>query len=488
MILPAMLVRGDRDVIKQVEEEEEAKQATLLNGQQEALGPKSPANGGVVITEPPLVLSIGNAGSGGADGLGCLRQASPVPLPAQALSGPMLLAPPLSMALPSLPSPVLPQPPSAIPSESGVSRSGKVNGNRSRLSVLLLSHEAILRAFHASVMQPWFMVAWIFIGIGLYICGVVLAALGIRDSVAALEAVLPISLWQILHKAIIAVFIVFGVLHLAIIVTSIWVRPTRNQLCLCGPKALKCSMECLNRSWAAHAVLVGLLVMEMNVSMLMFALGLMLWIARFIMTEACIFAVTTVFNGISFLEDICLDLSSVGLPDQICGSVLTSLCIFWGELHVDFLCFGSMCFIIAQAMFLVLATTNYVATRTGYAITTVMQLTLKTEEERARAARAHGSTGTGSASGRLIALFRGSTNGARSRSKAGLEQASGGGGAAAATPDGVKGRITAANASNKGVNASGNGIIEKSGKQVIIADGAAAGKVKDVTDRGPDRV
>ncbi|GLI69140.1 hypothetical protein VaNZ11_013697 [Volvox africanus] len=499
MILPAMLVRGDRAVIKQVQEEEEARQATFIHGQEEPVGPRSPAHSKAAITEAPPVLSMGNAcsggegtdSSGGAAGMGCRREAAPVPFPPQSLSVPTLSAPPIPMGLPSPPSPVLPA------SGSGVtSGNGNGNGNRSRLSLLLMSHEAILRAFHASVMQPWFLVAWIFIGIDLYIVGVVLAALGIRDSVKALQRVVPLSLWQILHQAIIAVFIVFGVLQGAIVVTSIWVRPTRNQLCNCGPKALKCSMECLNRSWAAHAVLVGLLVMEINVSMLLFALGLMLWIARFIMTEACIFAIKTVFNGVTFLEDTCVDLSSIGLPDRICGSMLTNICMIWGGLRVDLLSFGSMCFVIAQAMFLVLSTTNYVATRTGYAITTVMHLTQTTEEK--RAARSSGGvaqvgSGNGNGSGRLIALLRGSAN-LRNRSKSGLEQAGGGDGAASPVPDGGKRRVAAADAGNKGMAASGNDTIGKSGEDASSPGGAAAGgggggEPSNITiDKGPDWV
>ncbi|GIL42723.1 hypothetical protein Vafri_654 [Volvox africanus] len=283
MILPAMLVRGDRAVIKQVQEEEEAKQAAFLQGQEETLGPKSPAHSEAAITEapsinrPPLrtdappVLSIGKAcsdgvgigRSGGAAGMGCHREAAPAPLPPRPLSVPTLSAPPKSISLPSPQSPVPPT--FAIPSGSGIASgnsnlngngNGRLKGNRSRLSLLLLSHEAILRAFHASVMQPWFLVAWIFIGIALYIVGVVLAALGIRDSVSALQKVLPLSLWEVLHKAIIAVFIVFGVLQGAIVVTSIWVRPTRSQVRVRG--AVGCAAT--GGRWARPEVMASCLV------------------------------------------------------------------------------------------------------------------------------------------------------------------------------------------------------------------------------------
>lgn len=67
---------------------------------------------------------------------------------------------------------------------------------------------------------------WVFVGVSLFIAGVVLCVLGVVDSRAALDRVLPLPLWATLTDAVTAVLVVFGVVHLGVIATSLCMRPT----------------------------------------------------------------------------------------------------------------------------------------------------------------------------------------------------------------------------------------------------------------------
>lgn len=60
----------------------------------------------------------------------------------------------------------------------------------------------------------------------LFICGVVLSALGVADCREALERVMPLGLWGTLVNAVKLVLIFFGVVHLLVILASLCVRPT----------------------------------------------------------------------------------------------------------------------------------------------------------------------------------------------------------------------------------------------------------------------
>lgn len=65
-----------------------------------------------------------------------------------------------------------------------------------------------------------------FVGVSLFICGVVLGALGVADCRKALDRVLPLWLWGTLVNAVKLVLLFFGVVHLFVILASLCVRPT----------------------------------------------------------------------------------------------------------------------------------------------------------------------------------------------------------------------------------------------------------------------
>ncbi|KXZ47986.1 hypothetical protein GPECTOR_31g348 [Gonium pectorale] len=97
---------------------------------------------------------------------------------------------------------------------------------------------------------------------------------------------------------------------------------------------------------------------EMNVTMLLFALGLMMWIARFGVEEICVFGLTKAFGFASFLSDICVDLGAFGIntpdnvPSRLCGDELAALCATWSDLQIDYLSFGALLLLGAHSMFL----------------------------------------------------------------------------------------------------------------------------------------
>ncbi|KAG2485322.1 hypothetical protein HYH03_015904 [Edaphochlamys debaryana] len=244
------------------------------------------------------------------------------------------------------------------------------------LTYMRVSHKLILHAFNASVVQPYLLVVWICVGLACYICGVVLGALGIADVTTALNGVAPSSIWQTLDHAIIVVFAIFGLVSLMVIITALFIRPTASRLCRCCGPAVP-TLNSMRMSWRAHAIMAGLLTIEMNVTMLLFAYGLIIWVARYGIQEVCSAAVEALFSTVGFAEDLCVDLSNIGLTKigndgKICGADLINVCSLWSDLHVDFLEYGAMLLLMAQAMFLVLASTSYVAMRAGAAITAAM--------------------------------------------------------------------------------------------------------------------
>ncbi|KAG2452209.1 hypothetical protein HYH02_003240 [Chlamydomonas schloesseri] len=262
-----------------------------------------------------------------------------------------------------------------------------------QMSYVDMSHEFITRVFHASVMHRYTLAAWIFVGVSCFICAVVLGVMGIADVATALDRLVPLPLWKVLSKAVSIVFGIFGIVNLAIIITSIWIRPAVTtacyawcnakcgSLCGCGCCRRMSRMDAARRSWTAHAVLAGLLGIELNVTMLIFTLGMMIWVARLGIEESCYYVLKGLFTAAYFLNDVCLDLSVIGIYTPVCGTDLTALCAVWSDLNVDYLVYGCLLFVIAETMFLVLATTNYVGMRTGAAITAAMDLASRASRE-----------------------------------------------------------------------------------------------------------
>ncbi|KAG2485330.1 hypothetical protein HYH03_015912 [Edaphochlamys debaryana] len=272
----------------------------------------------------------------------------------------------------------------------GPTSEGAGAGVSPTLNYMRVSHKLILHAFNASVVQPYLLVVWICVGLACYICGVVLGAIGIADVTTALNRVVPNSIWTTINNAIIAVFVIFGFVGLLVVFTALFIRPTASGLCrCCGPAAP--TLESMRSSWRAHAVLAGLLTIEMNVTMLLFAFGMVLWVARYGVEQVCNNAVALLFSKVSFSPDVCIDLSNIGLRKlgnngTMCGADLVNLCAMWSDLHVDFLEYGAMLLLMAQAMFLVLASTSYVAMRAGAAITAAMAEIEEEERERVQGA------------------------------------------------------------------------------------------------------
>ncbi|KAG2448915.1 hypothetical protein HYH02_006263 [Chlamydomonas schloesseri] len=330
-----------------------------------------------------------------------------------------------------------------------------------------LSHATILRAFHAAVMQPYMLVVWICVGIVLYGIGVALGAVGMHDVVKGLDRIVYLSMWTTISNAVIIVFAVFGCVNLIIIAASVYIRPTGAKLCgrwCCG--AAHPLAAAVRSSWRAHAVISGLLCVEAMVTMLLFALGLMLWVTRYGVNQACTFAVSFIFDRLTFLTDICIDLSVIGIGKQICGADVINMCSLWSDLSVDYLSFGSMLLLMGQLMFLVLATTNYVGLRTGAAIEGAMQLTQKSAAAAMQAKRQHQGGGAGSSwrPNKLLMLGRGLTHGA----------GTGAGGGPRANAGGVAAPAAGGAGSSSGLIA-GGGDVSSSGGQKAHTKSAPPG-------------
>ncbi|KAG2433578.1 hypothetical protein HYH02_012510 [Chlamydomonas schloesseri] len=478
MVLPMLLVRNDEEVLRQLEE-----QATEQILQLQAIA--KPAAGEDALAMPPATAPGGHGPRPGAVAEGA--EAPPAAGPDAAALPPPPPPPQLAVGVVSAGKPHTPPSPAA-PMRSDASASYSVWIQSSYLEI---SHQFVMRAFHASVLHRYSLAVWIFVGLGCYICGIVLGAIGAADVATALNRLAPLELWKVLSHAITVVFIIFGIVHLAVVFASVAIRPCTGDLlqrycswctcCGCGsdsnggsgvgkgegggkaeqPKKKRetsrrrCCQCCApngvdrtRQSWTAHALLAGLLSIEMNVTMLLFALGFMTWLARIGIEEACYFALSTIFDLASFLTDICLDLSIIGINRTVCGNSLNTLCAIWSDLSPDYLVYGSLLLLIAQNMFLVLATTNYVGMRTGAAITAAMDLADRTTREAERASRrlrqqqaaaaGGGTSGSGSKGPGWSKLFKRRTDSATPTGGAGGNNGNGGsGGGAPVSPAAV---------------------------------------------------
>ncbi|KAG2427147.1 hypothetical protein HXX76_012657 [Chlamydomonas incerta] len=415
MVLPMLLVRNDEKVLRQLEEQVTAQIAALQAIAKTTDQPPAAVAAAVAATAGggggsssvrPQAIAEGVAEAAADQDAAALQP--PPPQVAMSVEVGRSASRKSEAAVAADPKPVTPPSPAAA-MRSAPSGSYAIS---IQTSYLEMSHQFVMRAFHASVMHHYMLAVWVFVGLAAYICGIVLGAIGAADVATALNRLAPLDLWKVLSNAITVVFIIFGLVHLGVIIASIAIRPCTGNLLRrhCGRVCDRCGgssrdagdgggssccggccavdkVDRMRQSWAAHAVLAGLLSIEMNVTMLLFALGLITWISRIGIEESCYFALSSVFNAADFLNDICLDLSIIGLDRTVCGSDLSSLCAIWSDLSPDYLVYGALLLLIAQNMFLVLATTNYVGMRTGAAITAAMDMADRASREAERASR-----------------------------------------------------------------------------------------------------
>ncbi|KAG2427432.1 hypothetical protein HXX76_012368 [Chlamydomonas incerta] len=411
MVLPILLVRREEKVLLELKQEVERIQLQGGSGPSGALPPHKEEQLQELPAPPPAPLpppgappplpAAEEAATGGVSGAAAVAVASPQQQPKATVSTTDCSESTDSGAGGGPAAAAAASPTAASAEAAAAAAAGEADGGKHdaagkapqhqsiQMSLVDMSHDFINRAFHASVMHRYMLMAWVFVGVACFISAVVLGVLGIADVATALDRLVPLPLWKTLSSAISVVYAIFGIVNLAIIITSVWIRPQVSQACYAwcsthSPCACCKSvnrMEATRQSWTAHAVLAGLLAIELNVTMLIFSLGLMMWVARLGIEESCYYILTGLFTQAYFLSDVCLDLSSIGIYTPVCGADLSMLCAVWSDLNVDYLVYAGLLFVIAETMFLVLPTTNYVGMRTGAAITAAMDLASQASRE-----------------------------------------------------------------------------------------------------------
>eukprot|EP00955_Chlamydomonas_euryale_P099055 365192-Chlamydomonas_euryale.AAC.22 len=196
---------------------------------------------------------------------------------------------------------------------------------------------------------------WLTIGVGLYIAGLVMSIIGFTDifKVRALDEIYSSSTWGQFNDAFIAIVILFGVLQLSTLFLVLFMRShsmafTIIKLLYISTYCLPClhvqlllgCIDCQNpcarwqnvdqSAFVFQALYNGLLVIQINVTVCVFGVGLMLWAMRYVLGLGCT-AVLSKLVLAQIFNDLCLNLSVIGLGEKaICGSdlvnVSTNLC------------------------------------------------------------------------------------------------------------------------------------------------------------------
>jgi len=195
---------------------------------------------------------------------------------------------------------------------------------------------------------------WLTIGVGLYIAGLVMSIIGFTDIFKALDEIYSSSTWGQFNDAFIAIVILFGVLQLSTLFLVLFMRSHSMLLLGC----IDCQNPCARwqnvdqSAFVFQALYNGLLVIQINVTVCVFGVGLMLWAMRYVLGLGCT-AVLSKLVLAQIFNDLCLNLSVIGLGEKaICGSDLVNVCNFWSNLRTQFLIWGSYCFLMSHLLFI----------------------------------------------------------------------------------------------------------------------------------------
>eukprot|EP00798_Chlamydomonas_sp_ICE-L_P016326 gene16326-22516_t len=161
---------------------------------------------------------------------------------------------------------------------------------------------------------------WFLACFSVYICGLVLVAIGITEAFAALSEVVSVSLWGTLKEAFNAVVALFGVVQVIFFIFTIFVRS--QDIILWSGKTYRNPITWRKASKAG--------------------------------CDSVVSTVTSLIDDVTgqSVSNLCLDLNSIGINKQFCGRQLTHVCSLWAGLRIDYLVYGSFIFILSHAMFL----------------------------------------------------------------------------------------------------------------------------------------
>eukprot|EP01025_Chloroclados_australasicus_P046557 TRINITY_DN51328_c0_g2_i1.p1 TRINITY_DN51328_c0_g2~~TRINITY_DN51328_c0_g2_i1.p1 ORF type:complete len:617 (-),score=76.94 TRINITY_DN51328_c0_g2_i1:238-1989(-) len=197
-------------------------------------------------------------------------------------------------------------------------------------------------------------VYWMFFAVCLYIAGVVVISIGVNDLFDALQKVKYLGIWDDIRSALITLLVLMGFFDLVIIVISLFVN-TSQQVMFCGVR-VPCSSCAGKCAWQLHAVCAGVCGIVINVSLLIFGFGFLVWVGRLVLSKGC----HVMFKVINELEvgNVCLDLTNVGL-EMYCGEQLAAFCNEWNELRVGLISWGSFPLLLSHLMIMIVAIVDY---------------------------------------------------------------------------------------------------------------------------------
>eukprot|EP01025_Chloroclados_australasicus_P045432 TRINITY_DN49744_c0_g1_i1.p1 TRINITY_DN49744_c0_g1~~TRINITY_DN49744_c0_g1_i1.p1 ORF type:complete len:614 (-),score=16.69 TRINITY_DN49744_c0_g1_i1:229-1809(-) len=212
---------------------------------------------------------------------------------------------------------------------------------------------------------------WVLLGLCLYIIGVVIMAIGINDLFDALQKVVDIGIWQDIQDAFIVLLVLMGFFDLCLILIAIFLQTSTN-VQLFGFKVPNCATSkcCAQCGWQFHAISAGILVIVINVSLLLFGFGFMVWCGRFVLSQGCELLFSVVAD--TGIEEMCLDLTNVGL-EVYCGQLVVDFCVMWNNLRLDYIIWGSFPLLLSHIMFLCIAIVNYCDARSSIVTLNVTQ-------------------------------------------------------------------------------------------------------------------
>ena len=104
----------------------------------------------------------------------------------------------------------------------------------------------------------------------------------------------------------------------------------------------------------SEGILSFFVVIQIFCTVVLFAVGLLVWSLRFIFQGGCNAAFSALFASFgSLIDAACLSLASAGLPQNvICGQDLIDVCTLFQGLRIEYVSYGAALFILAQLMFL----------------------------------------------------------------------------------------------------------------------------------------
>jgi len=223
-------------------------------------------------------------------------------------------------------------------------------------------------------------VVWMVLAICIYTAGLVLACIGIQQAFTALGRVYNLALWDTLRRAFTAVVVLFGSWQVVVMILTFFLR-NQTRVALSGRISITNPLA----QWG-HASIVGarmqaviaaVVVVEINTTLLLFAFGFLMWVGRTLFQGACCLircplpppsrvgrtlfqgacslALTKLFDFSNAFEDLCINLSLIGVDRTLCGSQLTDACSVWSDLYIQYLSYGSLLFVLSHLMFLAMS-------------------------------------------------------------------------------------------------------------------------------------